>query len=163
VAMINADGSGFRELTSGPDNNAFPSMSPDGRRFVYRSFGADGGGLRIMDIETKKVTSIASGYDNFPLWSPRGDMIMFSRQAEGGRVPRVAALCGVPVMILVRAVLVAIGLLVALNEVGTTVEGQVPTPVALPQERHLRNIKQLTFDGENAEAYFSFDGSRLTF
>ena len=23
------------------------------------------------------------GYDNFPLWSPRGDLIMFSRQAEG--------------------------------------------------------------------------------
>ena len=25
-------------------------------------------------------------------------------------------------------------------------------------ERHLKNIKQLTFGGENAEAYFSFDG-----
>ena len=33
----------------------------------------------------------------------------------------------------------------------------------LPQERHLRNIKQLTFGGENAEAYFSFDGKRLSF
>jgi Tol biopolymer transport system component len=83
VAMVNADGSGFRELTSGPNNNAFPSMSPDGRRFVYRTFGPDGDGLRIMDIETRRVTSIAGGYDNFPLWSPRGDLIMFSRQAEG--------------------------------------------------------------------------------
>jgi Tol biopolymer transport system component len=36
-------------------------------------------------------------------------------------------------------------------------------PLVLPQERHLRNMKQLTFDGENAEAYFSFDGKRLTF
>src|SRR5436305_10092276 len=36
-------------------------------------------------------------------------------------------------------------------------------PLALPQERHLRNITQLTFEGENAEAYFSFDGSRLAF
>lgn len=83
VAMVNPDGSGFRELTSGPNNNAFPSMSPDGRRFVYRTFGPDGEGLRIMDIETKQVTPIAGGYDNFPLWSPRGDLIMFSRQAEG--------------------------------------------------------------------------------
>ena len=32
-----------------------------------------------------------------------------------------------------------------------------------PVERHLRNIKQLTFGGENAEAYFSFDGKKLTF
>lgn len=83
VAMVNADGTGFRELTSGPNNNGFPSMAPDGRRFVYRTFGPDGEGLRIMDIETKQVTSIAGGYENFPLWSPRGDLIMFSRQAEG--------------------------------------------------------------------------------
>lgn len=83
VAMVNPDGSGFRQLTSGPNNNGFPSMSPDGRRFVYRTFGPDGDGLRIVDIETKQVTAIASGYDNFPLWSPRGDLIMFSRQAEG--------------------------------------------------------------------------------
>src|SRR5688572_29496788 len=30
-------------------------------------------------------------------------------------------------------------------------------------ERHLTNIKQLTFGGENAEAYFSSDGKRLIF
>ena len=35
--------------------------------------------------------------------------------------------------------------------------------VSLPQETRLSNIKQLTFGGENAEAYFSFDGTRLTF
>jgi Tol biopolymer transport system component len=33
--------------------------------------------------------------------------------------------------------------------------------LALPGERHLRNVRQLTFGGENAEAYFSFDGRRL--
>src|SRR5262245_62341891 len=35
--------------------------------------------------------------------------------------------------------------------------------LALPQEKHLRNIKQLTFGGENAEAYFSSDGKKLIF
>ena len=83
VAMVNADGSGFRELTTGPNNNAFPSMDREGRRFVYRTFGPEGDGLRIMDIESRKVTRIADGYDNFPLWSPRGDLIMFSRQVDG--------------------------------------------------------------------------------
>jgi Tol biopolymer transport system component len=34
---------------------------------------------------------------------------------------------------------------------------------ATPQETHLQNIRQLTFEGENAEAYFSFDGKRLIF
>jgi len=33
----------------------------------------------------------------------------------------------------------------------------------LPEEKHLRNIKQLSFAGENAEAYFSADGKRLIF
>ena len=83
IAMINADGSGFEELTSGTDNNAFPSYSPDGNRLVFRSFGKDSQGLRIMNLETKAVTTLTSDYDNFPLWSPRGDLIMFARQIEG--------------------------------------------------------------------------------
>ena len=37
------------------------------------------------------------------------------------------------------------------------------TDLALPQEKHLRNLKQLTFGGENAEAYFSADGRKLIF
>ncbi|MDQ2974340.1 MAG: hypothetical protein M3R69_02880 [Acidobacteriota bacterium] len=32
-----------------------------------------------------------------------------------------------------------------------------------PEEKHLRNIKQLSFGGENAEAYFSADGKQLIF
>lgn len=32
-----------------------------------------------------------------------------------------------------------------------------------PREHHLKNIRQLTFGGENAEAYFSFDQQRLIF
>jgi TolB protein len=83
IAMINADGSGFQELTSGTDNNAFPSYSPDGNRLVFRSFGKNGQGLRIMNLETKAVTTLTSDYDNFPLWSPRGDLIMFARQIAG--------------------------------------------------------------------------------
>lgn len=83
IAMIQPDGSGFRELTTGPNNNGFPSMAPDGKRFVYRSFGPDGDGLKITNVETQAVTTLTRGYDNFPLWSPRGDLIMFSRLAGG--------------------------------------------------------------------------------
>lgn len=32
-----------------------------------------------------------------------------------------------------------------------------------PQEKHLKNIKQLTFGGDNAEAYFSFNNSMIVF
>ena len=37
------------------------------------------------------------------------------------------------------------------------------SPMEYPGEKHLKNIKQLTNGGENAEAYFSFDGKRLSF
>lgn len=32
-----------------------------------------------------------------------------------------------------------------------------------PEEKHLRNVMMLTYGGENAEAYWSFDGEKLTF
>jgi Tol biopolymer transport system component len=41
--------------------------------------------------------------------------------------------------------------------------GQDDTVLRHEQEKHLRNIRQLTFGGQNAEAYFSADGSRLIF
>jgi Tol biopolymer transport system component len=82
IAIINPDGTGFRELTSGSGNSAFPSFSPDGHRFVYRAFEKNGYGLRIMDLETKGVTPLTDAYDNFPLWSPRGDLIMFARLVD---------------------------------------------------------------------------------
>ena len=37
------------------------------------------------------------------------------------------------------------------------------TPAVQANERHLTNIRQLTFGGENAEAYFSPDGKQLIF
>ena len=40
---------------------------------------------------------------------------------------------------------------------------QTGSAVELPSERRLRNVRQLTFGGENAEAYFSPDGGALVF
>jgi TolB protein len=82
IAIVNPDGTGFEKLTAGADNNAFPSFAPDGKRFVFRSFEKDGYGLRIMNLETKSIATLTSEYDNFPLWSPRGDLIMFSRLVD---------------------------------------------------------------------------------
>jgi Tol biopolymer transport system component len=38
-----------------------------------------------------------------------------------------------------------------------------PNDLRTPEEKHLRNVRQLTFGGENAEAYFNSDGSQLIF
>ena len=40
---------------------------------------------------------------------------------------------------------------------------QSSTALMLPEEKHLRNVRQLTFGGQNAEAYFSLDDKMLIF
>ena len=51
---------------------------------------------------------------------------------------------------------------------GSYLRAQNQTPLSqslnpVPGEKHLQNIRQLTFGGENAEAYFSTDGKKLIF
>jgi TolB protein len=50
-----------------------------------------------------------------------------------------------------------------LGGAGPVVKGTPDDPLRDPREKHLRNVKQLTFGGQNAEAYFSYDGKRLIF
>src|SRR5215213_7673418 len=57
----------------------------------------------------------------------------------------------------------ALGALVLVTGAVTLQSASQPAPGAPPAERHLRNIRQLTFGGENAEAYFSADGTHLIF
>jgi Tol biopolymer transport system component len=56
---------------------------------------------------------------------------------------------------------VAAGLCIAAASAGSAQSS--PPAGAAGQERHLTNIRQLTSGGENAEAYFSPDGTRLIF
>ena len=55
------------------------------------------------------------------------------------------------------------GLLIAISSLLVRAEDPLPRPQAEARETHLQNLKQLTFGGQNAEAYFSFDGTKLIF
>lgn len=46
---------------------------------------------------------------------------------------------------------------------GETGATEIVNTIHYPQEKHLKNIKQLTFGGDNAEAYWSFDGKSIVF
>ncbi len=48
-------------------------------------------------------------------------------------------------------------------EDGISGETKITNVIHYPQEKHLKNVKQLTFGGDNAEAYWSFDGKNITF
>jgi Tol biopolymer transport system component len=55
-----------------------PSWSPDGKKLVCRGATDSTLGLYIVDIETKRITRITRERDNFPGWSPNGDLIAFT-------------------------------------------------------------------------------------
>ena len=86
IYVMNADGSGQRRISFGPGANGTPVWSPRGdliaftRRIgVQFSIGvmrADGSGERI-------ITN--GGRDEGPTWAPNGRVLMFGREAPGGR------------------------------------------------------------------------------
>jgi Tol biopolymer transport system component len=45
---------------------------------------------------------------------------------------------------------------------GSADSGETRRPAGMPSaDRHMKNISQLTFEGDNGEAYFSWDGTRI--
>jgi len=91
VYSVRPDGSGQRKLTSGPELDSAPLVSPDGRRVVFErraaanaaadlyAVGATGGGLRAL-------TSGADD-DRQADFSPDGRAIAFVRGSGGGANP----------------------------------------------------------------------------
>ncbi|XP_058089883.1 uncharacterized protein LOC131236610 [Magnolia sinica] len=81
----------YKKLTTGGENNAFPSPSPDGKWVVFRSGRSGHKNLYIMDaIEGEKasIRRLTDGpwTDTMCNWSPDGEWIAFSsdRHNPGG-------------------------------------------------------------------------------
>jgi Tol biopolymer transport system component len=83
IAVIHPDGTGFRYLTSDKENAGYPSWSPDSRQIVYRVVGSEQG-LRIVNLDDGRVTVLTDQDDDFPGWSPRGNVIAFTSFRSGG-------------------------------------------------------------------------------
>lgn len=74
-------------LTNNPAVDVSPTMSPDGRRIAFAS---DRGGsgkpqIYVMNADGSGQKRITFGQGNYqtPVWSPRGDLIAFTRQYRG--------------------------------------------------------------------------------
>ncbi|NRR32556.1 PD40 domain-containing protein [Oxalobacteraceae bacterium] len=81
---VRRDGSGAEQLSDGSLHSGFPSYSADGRYLVFRVWSEAEKGLRILDLETRKVRVLTQGFDNLPGWSPDGKRIVFTRRGDDG-------------------------------------------------------------------------------
>ncbi|CAL5386902.1 unnamed protein product [Camellia sinensis] len=90
VISINVDDdeeSSYNKLTTGGENNAFPSPSPDGKWLVFRSGRSGHKNLYIMDAldgEKGGLYRLTEGLwtDTMCNWSPDGDWIVFASDRE---------------------------------------------------------------------------------
>jgi TolB protein len=89
IYVMNADGSGQRNLTLSPAFEGAPAWSPDGRRIAFTSdrdggttgiylMNADGSGLERLTRNLRTVDDLS------PTWSPDGRRIAFVRTRRGG-------------------------------------------------------------------------------
>jgi TolB protein len=56
-----------------------------------------------------------------------------------------------------------VGLWIAVSLLAVRAQEPIPSRRGEANETYLKNLKQLTFGGQNAEAYFSFDGNKIIF
>lgn len=79
IYVVNPDGTGEVQLTSGPAFDLEPNWSPDGTRIAFtRRVGLDSN-IWIMNADGSGQTQITSGpaADDGPSWSPDGTRLLF--------------------------------------------------------------------------------------
>jgi Tol biopolymer transport system component len=79
IWVMNADGSGLRQLTGGFSTS--PAWSPDGTRIAYVDAG---GGISVVEVEGGNPDRVTQPHaevtDEHPAWSPDGTKLAFARR-----------------------------------------------------------------------------------
>src|SRR5262249_43978828 len=86
VWVMNADGSGKRNLTSNTGFNAPGSWSPDGRKIVFTSNRDGNNELYVMNADgsgQRNLLPSPSSEDWAASWSPDGRTILFATDRDG--------------------------------------------------------------------------------
>ncbi len=84
--IVNADGTGLTQLTSGSSNNSFPAFSPDGARIAFTSNRNDPRDeIYLMDADGTNVTRVTTNArsEGPPSFSPDGSKLTFDSYGAG--------------------------------------------------------------------------------
>ena len=85
VWKIRSDGSGRVNLTAGSDtNNGMSAFSPDAKSIVFRSARTGNFDLYLMDADGSNLIQLTNdeAKDNFPVFAPSGDAVVFSSDRD---------------------------------------------------------------------------------
>ncbi len=89
IYSVSADGGGTpRRLTTAPGINVGGSFSPDGRKIVFESDRSGSQQLYVMNSDGSGQQRITFGGGRYatPEWSPRGDLIAFTKMQGNFRI-----------------------------------------------------------------------------
>jgi Tol biopolymer transport system component len=75
--VMSADGTGLRPLSDEVDVRGAASWSPDGKWIVVAGSDRTGSGLFKLPVDGSSPVRIATGPFLDPVWSPRGDLIVY--------------------------------------------------------------------------------------
>jgi TolB protein len=85
IFVINPDGSGQTQLTTGNGIRNFPAWSPDGTQILYSSNQDGDDEIFVMNADGSNPVQLTTNtaLDRFPVWSPDGTQIAFASRRDG--------------------------------------------------------------------------------
>jgi TolB protein len=91
ICIMNADGSGQRQLTDTDYTDYYPSLSPDGAQIVFASRRGSTFDIYIMDSDGRNVRNLTNGFGQSaaPDISPDGSRIVFASTSPGYEVQNI--------------------------------------------------------------------------
>ena len=85
IYLIEADGTGLRQVTSGPDRDSSPGFGPSGTSLVFSRAAAGGSDIYTIGTDGNGLTQLTTdpGNDYDPTWSANGLVIAFVSNRSG--------------------------------------------------------------------------------